>query len=135
MAIESGTKYRISVNGKVIYAATQGQSNHEANFRNLIHKDNPGDHTEKIPDGKDSSYQITFFFDQAAPPTHLSYAELFDIWNSSTIVNLEVSNGVDGDKYTQTVYIGNLGKQYTVRDNVVANATLEGSGAITRAAV
>lgn len=137
MAIESGTAYRIQVNGKKIYGATQGQANYERSFRQTIHKDNPSEWTEKSPDGKDAKYQVTFFLDQDGinAGTHLGLADLWALYDNGTVVPLEVSNGATGKKKTQQVYIGNIGESFTVRDNVVVNVSMEGTGAVAIADV
>jgi hypothetical protein len=135
--ISSGTKLRMRYqrpSGSFVTFANEVTSTETNNttFRTIVHKDNPGDHDEDIPEGFNGSITVQFFYEDSGKYLDLHQARL-----AKELITIEATESTSGtDVYTYTAYIESLTKTQQVRESVSANITfkLQSSAIVTQVA-
>jgi hypothetical protein len=87
---------------------------HNANTRQIIHKDNTGDHDEHLYDGKSGTVSVSAFHENAGV-----YADLLAAYNASETLDIQFHDGTTGNELQEfDILITSLAKTATVRETV-----------------
>lgn len=127
----SGTKYRLRFDDgtgmKTIESATSGTSETTTRTRAIVHKDNPGDWDEILPDGFSGSLSCNFFMKNAGDYKALRQAQL-----NKTLLTIDETDGVSGnDVYTQGAYVIGVSATFAVRETVQCTVNFAKTGDVT----
>jgi len=127
----SGTLYRIRYDDgggmKTIESATSGSDETTTRTRTIVHKDNPGDWDEVIPDGFSGSFSCNFFMKDSSDYLQLRQAQL-----NKTLLTIDVSDNVStNDLFTQGAYVVGMSATFTVRETVQCTVNLVKTGDVT----
>lgn len=133
MAITSGTKMRIrykrpgDTDWKLFTNSTSCNWNTNTQMSELIHKDNPGDHSESLPDGHSASSDVAFFHED-----NDTYLDLFNARLAEEVITLQIHDGTTGNELIeQNAYITALNRTAQVRQRVTGNIQFTHVGAPT----
>ena len=131
MSITSGTKLRLrykrpgDTEFKVFRNATTCNWNDSTQGTELHHKDNPGNHSESIPDGHNASSDVSYYHEDQSTYLDLEEARLAD-----EILTLQFTTGVSGQELKeQQAWIAANNRSAQVRQRVTGQLNFTHVGA------